>query len=405
MRVFNAVSRGMERLGRRKAGLAAGQDAMHAAAAKAVGYDDFGDPSYLDGLRVLAQAYDRESRLTPFGRMMVDQQLVGILKNRLVAEKAWKENPDILERKIDRPIFIFGLPRTGTTALHHLLGQDPGIQVLEYWLAAAPCPRPPREQWSGHPRFKDALRDLKTMYYLDPALRAIHLMTADGPEECRHLFQQSFTDDTFDCNSTLPSYSQWYAAQDMTSTYERHRDLLKLIGSPTPDKRWVLKYPVHMRNLRTLFKVYPDACIVQTHRDPSKVMPSVCSLVAGWRAIYEYDPDRHAIADWQLDLWSRSLLDSMEVRREYDSSRFFDLHFREVVEDPVGAVKRIYAYFDLDLGEEAERRLRSHQQNNPRGKHGEHIYTARDFGLSRESINARFAPYLEHFEVESEKAA
>ncbi len=402
LRLFNGASRIMGRLGRRKPGLAASEDAFHHAARAAVGFDDFGGSSYLEGLRVLLDAYDREARLTPFGRVMVDQQLVGVLKNRLVAEKAWRAAPRIIEHEIRRPIFILGLPRTGTTALHHLLGQDPGIQVLEYWLAAAPSPRPPRSEWERDPRFKQAARDLKTMYFLDPSLKAMHLMTPDGPEECRHLMMQSFTDDTFDCNSTIPSYSAWYEAHDMVDSYARHRDLLKLIGSPQPERRWVLKYPVHMRNLRTLFTIYPDACIVQTHRDPTKVIPSLCSLVASWRAIYEDDPDRRAVAAWQLELWARGMEHGMEVRRERGAAQFFDLQFREVLGDPVGAVRRMYAHFGVELTDTAERSMRRWHADNPQGKHGEHRYAAEDFGLGARAITDRYAAYIEHFGVERE---
>jgi len=404
LRIFNQAQRLLDRLGRRRPGFVESEESFHEKARKAVGFDDFGDAAYLEGLRVLLDAYDREARLTPFGRMIAEQQIVGILKNRLLAQRAWKRDPGILEREIRRPIFILGLPRTGTTALHQLLGRDPGIQVLEYWLAAAPQPRPPRSQWRSDPAFKQAERDLKTMYYLDPSLKAIHLMTADGPEECRHLLQQTFTDDTFDCNATIPSYSEWYEACDMHATYAQHRDLLKLIGSTQPERRWVLKYPLHLRNLRTIFETYPDACVVQTHRDPTKVVPSLCSLVAGWRGIYEYDPDRRAIAEWQIEIWARGMEHAMEVRRERGSEQFFDLDFREVLGDPVAAVRRIYEHFGLDLTEETEQSLRSYRSENPPGKHGEHHYAIEDFGLTDRNILDRYAAYIDHFRVERETA-
>ncbi len=402
LRLFNHAARALTLVGRRPPSFASREEAFHAAAAKAVGAGDFGDPGYRTGLRVLLEAYDRESRLTPFGRFMVAQQIVGILKNRLLVEQAWKGNPAILRQTIRRPIFILGLPRTGTTALHHLLGQDPDIQVLEYWLAAAPAPRPPRAEWARHPAFARAERDLKTMYFLDPSLKAMHLMTADGPEECRHLLQQTFTDDTFDCNASIPSYSAWYAAHDMIGAYPRHRDLLKLIGSPTPERRWVLKYPVHMRNLRTVTAVYPDACFVHTHRDPTKIVPSLSSLVAGWRGIYEGAPDRRAVAEWQIELWARGMEHGMEVRRERGAAQFFDLQLREILADPVGAARRIYAYFDLELTPEAETRMQRWHAENPQGKHGEHRYAAEEFGLSAKSITDRYAAYIEHFGIERE---
>jgi hypothetical protein len=323
----------------------------------------------------------------------------------VVAERHWKSAPQILSREVRRPIFVMGLPRTGTTALHHLLGQDPDNQVLEYWLAESPLPRPPREGWESHPNYKQSLRNLRTMYWLDPDLKAIHLMTADGAEECRHLLQQNFTDDTFDCNANIPSYSEWYGGYDMRATYRRHRDLLKLIGSSGPDRRWLLKYPVHMGNLAVLLEIYPDACIVQTHRDPSKVLPSICSLVAGWRAIYEDRIDRQSIARWQLELWASRLERFMAVRARSPAARFFDLDFREIVGDPLRGIRRMYEHFGLEMSDQAERTIATHAASNPRGKHGEHRYTAADFQLTDRIMHERFAPYMKHFGIAAEAAA
>jgi hypothetical protein len=394
LRLYNGAQGLLTALGRKRPRFRDLEDPLHEAAAKAVGVRDFGDQSYRRALRILLRSYDDEARLTPFGRMMVEQMLGGILRNRLLCQKAWTDNPSILKNEIHRPIFILGLPRTGTTALHHLLGQDSTLQVLEYWLAAAPKPRPPRETWEKDSDFKRAVRELKTTYWLDPSLKAIHLMTAEGPEECRHLLAQSFTDDTFDCNATIPSYSSWYETCDM-----------ELIGSSTPAKRWLLKYPVHMRNLRTVLATYPDACFIYCHRDPAKVLPSLCSLVAGWRAIAEGTVDRPALARWQMNVWAAGMEHAIEVRREMkDESRFFDLAFSETVADPIGAVKRIYARFEVPLTEEAERRLDSWRQENPRGKHGEHHYTLEEFGLTRTMVYDRYARYLEHFKIPHEIA-
>jgi hypothetical protein len=380
------------------------EEALHAAASEALGCDDFGDPGYLEGLRVLLEAYDREARLTDLGRAMVEGMLVSILKNRLRAEKLWRENPEILQREIKAPIFILGLPRTGTTALHVLLGQDPGIQVLEYWLAAAPQPRPPRDAWKEHPDHQAAEAELDIMYTLDPSLKAVHLMTADGAEECRHLLAQSFAEDTFDANATIPSYSQWFEQADPLPSYQRHRDLLKLIGANQPEQRWILKYPKHLRDLETIFAVYPDACIVQTHRDPSKVMPSICSLLMGWRGLAEHDIDAAGIGRWQNELWASRMESAMDARARRDPSRFFDLNFAEVVADPVAAVRRVYDHFDLEMNDESEGRLRAWHAANPKDKHGAHRYDIRDFGLSESDVLDRYARYIEHFGVEREGA-
>lgn len=405
VRLYNGGHRLLERLGRARVRFADSEEALREAACRATGLDDFGEGDWEEGLRVLLQAYDGEAGLNPFGRMMVTQEIGRILRNRLSAAAAWRAHPEILEIPVRRPVFILGLPRTGTTVLHHLLAQDPANQVLEYWIAAAPGPRPPRDAWVRDPRFRSARRDLWTMYYLDPGLKAIHLMTADGPDECRHLLQQTFTDDTFECNATIPSYSSWYATHDMGGSYRRHRDLLRLIGSTAPDRRWVLKYPAHMRHLRTLLEIHPDACLVQTHRDPGRVLPSLCSLIAGWRGIYEDDPDGAAIGRWQLEVWSDAMREAMEVRKETDVASWYDLHFRDVLEDPIGAVRGLYAHLGLDLDPQAEAVMRRWLAANPQGAHGAHHYSADQFGLRRREMSDRFAPYLEHFGIAPEDEA
>ncbi len=402
LRLFNVAGRVGRRFGIGTGSFVECGDEILEQAARAAGCDDFGDPAFLEGYRVLLEAYDREARLSPFGAMSARAQLGAILRNRLRAQQAWSGDPSILERPIERPIFILGLPRAGTTAMHHLLGADPQNQVLEYWLAAVPKPRPPRSQWSTDPSFIQAETDLSRMYWLDPGLKAIHLMTADGPEECRHLLQQTLADDTFDCNATIPSYSEWYASCDMQPVYEQHKRLLQLIGSNDPDRCWLLKYPVHMGNLRTVLSVYPDARFVQTHRDPTKVIPSICSLVAGWRALSQENFDPHELGTWQLDLWSRRLLAGIEVRRDYDDGRFFDLHFRDVQSDPIGAVRRMYDHFGLEMSDEGERLMSAWRADNPPGKYGSHKYTAADYGLTETRMNDAFDSYLDHFKIERE---
>jgi len=400
VRLYNGVRRVADRV--RGATPRFDEEALLEAARRATGLDDFGEGPWREAFRVLLRAYDEESRLNPFGRMMVEQELGGVLRNRLALERAFRDEPSLRTLAVERPIFVLGLPRTGTTALHFLLGQDPARQVLEYWLAAAPGPRPPRERWRADPRFKQAARGLAITYWLDPGLRAIHDLTAEGPDECRHLFLQSFLDHTFDSNATIPGYTRFFEAQDMRAAYERHRDVLRWIGSSAPGRQWVLKYPAHMRNLATLLEVYPDACIVQTHRDPARVLPSVCSLVTGWRGIYEDWIDPVAIGGWQLDTYAGWLESAAHVRARSDPARFFDLHFRELVGDPLGAIARLYEHFGLGLSEAAERRMAEWHAANPQGRHGGHRYRAEDYGLSTGAIRERFGDYLERFGVERE---
>lgn len=400
VRIFNQAQRLLERMGRTPAPFS--EDALLDQAAKASGLDDFGADHFRAGLRVLVDGYNREAKLNPLGRTMVAGELSGILKSRLGVVDGWKQNPACLEAPIRRPIFVLGLPRSGTTALHDLLAEDPQNQALDYWLAAAPGPRPPVDQVAGDPRYKQAKSFLRISYFLDPSLRAIHNLTPDGPDECRHLLQESFTDDTFDSNASLPSYSRWYAEQDMRPSYAHHRDVLKLVQSTCPERRWALKYPAHMKHLHILLETYPDACIVQTHRDPARVLPSLCSLVTNWRGIYEDEVDPHQIGAWQLDMWTHAMQHALEVRKKANPEQFFDIHFREMLDDPVGAVGRMYAHFGISFSDESEGRLRSWHASHPQGQHGGHTYSSADFGLRPEQMAERFRPYTDHFQVPAE---
>jgi len=379
------------------ANFVASEESFHEEARAAVGYDDFGDPSYLEGLRIVLRAYDEEAKLNAQGEAQVRAQIIHLLKQRLRSEKLWKEHREVLAHKIERPIFITGCVRTGSTALHYLMGQDPALQKLEWWLAANPQPRPPREQWERHPDFQASQAEMDAMFEADPSIKAMHFTTAAGPEECRHFLAQSFTDDFFEVNATIPSYEQWYHSKRHKQTYLRHRKLVQLVGSTSPGKRWLLKYPVHLRQLDTLLEVYPDACIVHTHRDPRQVMPSYVNMVATYRALFEDDIDRADIARTQLAGWAEAANRSVAVHKQHDPTQFYDLYFDDYVADPVGSVQRIYAHFDQEFSEESQRCLRAWNEANPQHKHGKHVYSAEGTGLTEAQIVESFGTYMDFF--------
>jgi hypothetical protein len=374
-----------------------------------------GDADFRDGLRFLLEGYDEEARLNPFGRMNVRQELLGVLCARLNLVDQWKRNPEVLEAPVVRPIFVLGLPRTGTSALHDLLAEDPNHQVLEYWLAASPTPRPVAAISSSDPRLKAARRELRTIYALDPGMRALHDMQAEGPEECRHLFRHNFLDDTFDSMATLPSYGKWFRSQGVSHVYDWHRNALRLVQSTAREKRWILKYPAHMRNLELLLRTYPDACIVQTHRDPVHVLPSICSLVYRMRCLYSDDVDPRVVGRWQLEMWADVLERCLDVRKRQDPARFHDIYFSDFQRDPVAAIRGIHEHFDWEQGsgdatnaapaenvfdDESAERIRRYRAAHPKGQHGSHHYSAEDYGLSSGEIRERFSSYSEAFEID-----
>ena len=380
----------------------ASEAALHEEAVRAAGSEDFGDPSYREALRVVLAAYDREAKFHDAGRGAARANLVQLLTTRLRSQaQLTRVATAASDTVIRRPIIVLGLVRTGSTALHHLLGQDPSLQVVEYWLAARPRPRPPRVIWDADPDFQAAAAEIEAMYAFDPGLRKIHLMAPDLAEECRHFLAQSFTDDSFEVNATVPSYTAWYEGGQHVDAYRRHRRLVGLLGGGDA-RRWVLKYPVHMKHLAALLEVYPDACIVQTHRDPTQVMASYVDLIAGFRAIFERDIDRVAIAREQLEVWAGGAERAIAVRAVHDPAQFHDVFFADFVADPMRVVRGIYERFGLTLSPDAERRMRAWQGGDSDGAHARPRRAGDDAGIPRAVVLDRFASYMRHFDLEPE---
>ena len=232
----------------------------------------------------------------------------------------------------------------------------------------------------------------------------MHLVTADGPDECRLLFLQTFVDDTLDSNATVPSYHAWRLGIDMRWVYEWHRDQLKLIGAADGDRRWVLKDPPHMRWLDTLLEIYPDACVVQVHRDPGKVVPSLCHMTASFRVAFEGEHAFTPSFDWQIDHYLQGALKTIEVRKTADPRQFIDVYFDDLVARPLETVTAIYDYFDFELTPETVVAMQSWYDANRKGQHGEHVYSAEEFGMTSEDIRDRYSEYITHFGVPVERA-
>jgi Sulfotransferase family len=368
---------------------------LHASATRITGHTDFGDPDYLDGLRTLLTSYERESALTPLGRKVMRSFLRGALTARLFSEAAWRQHPEHAEVPVRRPIFVTGLPRTGTTALHRLLTADPAHQGLELWLTEVPQPRPPRETWADNPVFGAIQQAYRDHHQARPEFMGVHYMSADQVEECWQLLRQSMTSVSYECLAYLPTYSQWLRDQDWTPAYRRHRRNLQLIGLPDAGRRWVLKNPSHLFALDALLTVYPDALVVQTHRSPRTAIASVCSLnaqaSAGWSEVFRAG----VVGRTQLDLWAHGLGRFMADRARHDPARFVDVHYDEFVADPMGAVEEIYARLDAPLTGVARAAMTALHAESTSGSHRPaHRYRLADFGLTDRQVDDRFADYL-----------
>ena len=367
---------------------------LHASATRVTGLSDFGTDDYRDGLAMLLESYARDADLTPLGRRVKRSFLRGALVARLLSEAGWASWPSSASVSIERPIFLTGLPRTGTTALHRLLAADPAHQGLEMWLTQAPGPRPPRETWSANPAFLAIHEAFERHHAEHPEFMGVHYIAADQVEECWQVLRQSMRSVSYECLAHLPTYSSWLQEQDWAAAYRRHRRNLQLIGLNDVDSRWVLKNPSHLFALDALLTVYPDALVIQTHREPRTAIASLCSLAeqatAGWSGTFCGE----VIGQDQLELWARGLETFSAARARHDPARFCDVAYDEFAADPFGTVESIYARFGLPLSGQAAdamRTLAAEQQGGD--SRPVHRYTLADFGLAAEQVDERFAAH------------
>ncbi|BBZ19365.1 sulfotransferase family protein [Mycolicibacterium gadium] len=368
-------------------------DDLHASATKACGLDDFGadDDNYREALSVLLESFRRDADLTELGSKMNRFFVRNALVARLVSEAAWKQYPEHADVTVERPIFVTGLPRTGTTVIHRLLTADPRHQGLELWLAEFPQPRPPRETWSENPVFAQIDAQFAKAHAENPDYTGLHYMTADEVEECWQLLRQSLHSVSYETLSHLPTYSQWLAKQDWTKPYQRHRKNLQLIGLNDAEKRWVLKNPSHLFALDAIFKTYPDALIVQCHRPAETIMASMCSLAQhtteGWSNSFV----GAQIGADAMETWTRGLRRFNEVRADHDQAQFCDVDYFEFVKDPVSAVEGIYSHFDIEFTGEARTAIaESHAESQQGPRAPKHTYSLADYGLTDEQVKEQF---------------
>jgi hypothetical protein len=376
-------------------------DALVAAACEAAGHDDFGDGDFREGLARLCASLEGEAELNGLGRHIARGQLQRLLVNRLGIEAAYRRHPEI-EEQVPEAVFMIGLPRTGTTALAALLSCDPERRSLLSWEAANPLPPPESATRTTDPRIAATQAGIEAMHAMRPEIRAMYDASATGSTECQDLLGMAFRTQHFCGQYWVPSYAAWQRDCDMDPAYAVHRRALKLLQWHCPPTRWHLHSPVHMLTLDGLIRAYPDARFLMTHRDPVKVLGSVCSLVSAMISLASDRRDPEAVAAAQMDTWSEALARAIRFRDRIGEDRFADVPFADLVADPVSAVERAYARLGLPFAESARRGMAEWAQANPRGRHGVHRYRLEDFGLDVQKVRDRFAFYTDRFDVKLE---
>jgi Sulfotransferase family len=374
-----------------------------AAARRRERLDDFGDASFEEPLRVLCAAYESEADLSAVGRVLVRELLVGLLVTRLRLAALWRAHPEIAEERIEAPIVVLGLPRTGTTHLHNLLSQHPALRSLPYWESLEPIPaedmRAGRAPDRRRRRCEGALR---FQHWVMPLFQAMHEMTADAPHEEIQLLAADFRTMLFDASTFVPSYGAWYEANDQTAAYRTLKRLLQTLQWLRGPRRWVLKSPQHLDQLGPLLAVFPDVQLVHTHRDPVRVIASMCTMLAYGLRMQSARVDPAAVGR----VWSARLVRMLDAsardRDRVPVEQVADLHFGDFLRDEVGAALRVCERAGLVADASVRLHFEQYQAANPRGRHGTIDYRLADFGLDAAPLRARLRPYVERFGVAEE---
>lgn len=374
-------------------------DQLHELAAGQIGSDDFGDSDYMMGLRVLLESMDYDPRFSERGRDIAWGSVLTTLCSRGHAVREMKQVAGLDKVPVSRPVVITGLHRTGTTALHKLLSVDPQFQGLQSWLTGAPMPRPPREQWEGIPAFQQVMRQLEARFAGSPDLRAAHDMAAEEVDECGGILFHGFKSLVWSSAWSSASYEAWRLTQCVRPSYNYFRRVLKLIGSSEPEKRWLLKHPPHIANLDVLFETFPDALVIQTHRDPGKAIPSLCSLVMANHDLMEVgrkDQRARLMGPRESGRAAKALRDAEPVRRLH-RPQVFDVLHADFHRDPMSVVRRIYPFIGMELTPETESAMEARVAARPEHRHGTHRYQASDYGMTEDEIREQFGSYVDDF--------
>lgn len=374
--------------------------ALMTAAQRATGLQDFGTAPLIEPLTALCQSLNTELEFHALGRCYVRQQLLGLLTTRLRFEALWRAHPEILDLPVERPIIIIGLPRSGTTILHRLLSQDPAKRFSPFWEQVMPLPLGDvlAPQADPDPRRALVAAAIEVVNTIAPDLKNMHELLVDEPDEDLSLLLFAFASMQFEWSYRVPSYSKFYQATDQTEGYRYFKKVLQTLQWLRGGERWVLKAPQHLEQLGPLLTVFPDATLVQTHRDPVPAIISLASLTTyGGRRYYDH-PNPIAVGEDIAAIVERLLRKGMEDRPAHDP-RFVDIQFADLIADPVGMVRRIYVSSGDQLSPDAEARMRAWSADNRQEKHGRHDYDASDFGFDLADLRRRVAAYQARYNV------
>ncbi len=374
-------------------------------ACAAAGLGDLGEPAWREGAERLVDALNTEARLNDVGGMIAANDFAEYFAARLRIVDWVHEHPGIAERDVRPPIVVLGQPRTGTTILFDILAQDPANRAPLTWEVDRPWPPPRTATYDTDPRIADVDANLANTDLLIPGFRAMHDMGARLAQECVRITGGDFKSMIFSTQYRVPSYQRWLLDEaDMGSAYRYHRLFLQYLQSEHPGERWLIKSPAHLWALPALMREYPGALIVQTHRDPLRVVCSLASLIDLLRRLASDDVSIDEVAaEWAGDIvlgLDRAVAGRLDGT--VPKGQAVDVLFRDFLADPMAVVGSIYEQFGIELTAEAEHAMRRFIAENPQEKHGGHHYAFADTGLDAGELRERTRAYTDHFGVPDE---
>jgi hypothetical protein len=358
------------------------------------GLDDFGEGDFLGALSRLLRSCQDEARLNLVGKIALKTDVLEILCARLQMERDRQLYPDIKGQEIHGPLFIVGLPRSGTSVLQRLLAADPEHRAPLMWEVRSPSPPTDNDEKR---RIQRATQSCNFFNWLVPTFRYAHAVGAEMPQECVSLMTPTFLSDQFDAMYYVPSYRSWFFQQDLRPAYKYHRRFLQHLQFRRAASRWILKAPTHMFALPALLSVYPDALFVQTHRMPVDAMASVSSLVTILRTAFSDTVDPVVVCREAIDYWSETMQKFLNERDRLANNRICDIQYEEIRREPIRAVRRIYEFFGWSLSRQAEQNMRVLVASQVKRQSANHRYELSQFGTSADEVLAVFAPYCRRF--------
>lgn len=388
---WNAALRGVTALG--WTGTRIDVDHLLARARRESRLDDFGDMEFVEPLSILVREFEAVANADATGHQVMAQLILASLANRLRIREALRDRPEIADQPIVAPLFIVGLPRTGTTLLQGLLASLGYLRTPRRWETYLP-PAPPalatKRQIKAQIRFTE--KEVGAATGLSPQLMAAHEIGAELPEECNPLLMTSFRALFFGLMFECPEYREYIYRTRFAHAYEWHRRHLQVLAFGQPETTWSLKSPVHLASLDGLLDTYPDARVIFTHRDPREAVASMAGLTARLRMLMSPMLDKHELGRQLLGTLA-AMQEAGERTRDHWPARappFFDLRYRDLVRDPLATVRAVLRHFGLPDDDVVEDRIRGYLRENAQHRHGQHQYSLAEFALEEREIRAIF---------------